>query len=185
MNLAKKVIKNKRICLIIFIIVFIISFHIFIKSNNKALIIEIGNNINILKTNYIFNHNIILLISMILNIILLGMPFISVVLMYELISIIYLIISFTMVYGFKGLIFILVYLLLTKFIYIFSMILLNSKYYRQFKLVVKSINNRKINLNIMIIYKYIIIIILFNLIYEFLLNIFLSDIINNIYVLLK
>lgn len=185
MNLAKKVIKNKRICLIIFIIVFIISFHIFIKSNNKTLIIEIGNNINILKTNYIFNHNIILLISMFLNIILLGMPFISVILMYELISIIYLIISFTMVYGFKGLIFILIYLLLTKFIYIFSMILLNSKYYRQFKLVVKSINNRKIDLNIMIIYKYIIVIILFNLIYEFLLNIFLSDIINNIYVLLK
>lgn len=185
MNLAKKVIKNKRICLIVFIIVFIISFHIFIKSNNKTLIIEIGNNINILKTNYIFNHNIILLISMFLNIILLGMPFISVILMYELISIIYLIISFTMVYGFKGLIFILIYLLLTKFIYIFSMILLNSKYYRQFKLVVKSINNRKIDLNIMIIYKYIIVIILFNLIYEFLLNIFLSDIINNIYVLLK
>lgn len=185
MNLAKKVIKNKRICLIIFIIVFIISFHIFIKSNNKTLIIEIGNNINILKTNYIFNHNIILLISMFLNIILLGMPFISVILMYELISIIYLIISFTMVYGFKGLIFILIYLLLTKFIYIFSMILLNSKYYRQFKLVVKSINNRKIDLNIMIIYKYIIVIILFNLIYEFLLNIFLSDIINNIYILLK
>ena len=122
--------KYQKFFIITLILSFIISFLLFKKLDNSLLLKDLTNISNLLKTNhlnYFILHLIILTILILTS--LLGLYFLifPLYLFFEEICIFYHFFSFISIYHFKGLIFSLIFNLLTKTVYLYIIFLISLK----------------------------------------------------------
>ncbi len=99
-------------------------------TNIEALrysVISYASNMGGSSFNYLYFHFFMVIISVLLSFCLIGVPLLCTIIFYEGMSSGFLLGIFSLTYGLKGLLFSVIFLLITKFIYIFLLIFLFSK----------------------------------------------------------
>ena len=166
-----KLSKYQKLLLFLLFISLILSFIFYHKLINNTIINEVKDIDNMLSNhlNFISLHLNIIGILLIISLILLSKFLFPFIIIYELLSIIYNIFIFFHVFKFKGLIFSLIYNLITKALYLLFLLLL----YKHIRKLVKDIKNKTISNNINYLRKiaiYIILIIINDILIYFLAN---------------
>ena len=125
---------------------FLIGFLIYKKIDNHLLIAEIKNIANYLSTNhlnYILTHFIAISILLTCSLTVIGLILFPLYFLIECISLSYNIFIFTEIYHFKGLIFSILYIIITKIIFIILLLCIFQKLIKTIKNIIKIYTNKE------------------------------------------
>lgn len=125
---------------------FLIGFLIYKKIDNHLLIAEIKNIANYLSTNhlnYILTHFITISILLTCSLTVIGLILFPLYFLIECISLSYNIFIFTEIYHFKGLIFSILYIIITKTIFIILLLCIFQKLIKTIKNIIKIYTNKE------------------------------------------
>ena len=124
---------------------FILSFFLFMKLNNTVMLNEIGKLpefISKTHLNFFFMHFFLLFVIFLLSLTGLSIIVLPIYLVFEEICIFYNIFSFTYLYSFTGFLFSLIYIILTKAVYLYFIFLIFKKLINITKHFLSNINNK-------------------------------------------